>query len=71
MSRIKFVLSGVEHEKSFFNLGARCLASKSYERYKQEVLAWMEETEASRSKQGILIALTLSNEETFKIRENV
>ena len=54
----------------FYNLEVWCLASKSYERYKQELLAWMEVTEVSRSKQGILIASTLPNEETFKIREH-
>ena len=48
-----------------------CLASKSYELYKQELLAWREVTEVCRSKQGIVIALTLPNEEPFKVRENV
>ena len=47
------------------------LASKSYELYKQELLAWREVTEVCRSKQGIVIALTLPNEEPFKVRENV
>ena len=47
------------------------LASKSYELYKQELLAWREVTEICRSKQGIVIALTLPNEEPFKVRENV
>ena len=47
------------------------LASKSYELYKQELLAWREVTEVCRSKHGIVIALTLPNEEPFKVRENV
>ena len=47
------------------------LASKSYELYKQELLAWREVTEVCRSKQGIVIALTLPNEEPFRVRENV
>ena len=47
------------------------LASKSYELYKQELLAWREVTEVCRSKQGIVLALTLPNEEPFKVRENV
>ena len=46
------------------------LASKSYELYKQEMLALKEVTEVCRSKQGIVIALTLPNEEPFKVREN-
>ena len=47
------------------------LASKSYELYKQELLAWREVTEVCRSKQGIVIALTLPNEVPFKVKENV
>lgn len=45
--------------------------SKSYERYKQELLAWREITDLSKVKQGIAIALSLPEDDPTGIREKV
>ena len=44
---------------------------KSYERYKQELLAWSEITELDVKKQGVVIALSLPEDDESKIREKV
>ena len=44
---------------------------KSYELYKQELLAWKEITELAKEKRGVAIALTLPEEDESKIREKV
>ena len=44
---------------------------KSYERYKQELLAWKEITELDKKKQGVVIALSLPEDDESKIREKV
>lgn len=44
---------------------------KSYERYKQELLAWREVTNLDKTKQGIAIALTLPDNDSKNIREKV
>ena len=43
--------------------------NKPYERYKQELKAWQEITDVSKTKQGIAVALTLP--EDHEIREKV
>ena len=48
-----------------------CLTSKSYERYKLELLAWREVTDISRFKQGIVIALSLPEDDKNHIKEKV
>ncbi len=40
--------------------------SKSYERYKQELLAWREVTEVKKEKLGIAVALSLPDETTIR-----
>ena len=45
--------------------------SKSYELYRQELLAWSEITELAKEKKGIAVALTLPEEDETKIREKV
>ena len=45
--------------------------SKSYELYKQELLAWKEITELEKKKRGVAIALTLPEDDDSKIREKV
>ena len=45
--------------------------TKSYERYKQELLAWREVTEIDKAKQGIAVALSLPEDDESKIREQV
>ena len=45
--------------------------SKSYERYNLELLAWCEVTNISRFKQGIVIALSLPENDENQIREKV
>ena len=45
--------------------------SKSYERYKTELLAWREITELKKEKQGIAIALSLPEDDSENIREKV
>ena len=47
------------------------LFSKSYELYKQQLLAWREVTDICKTKQGIVIALSLPENEEFHIKENV
>jgi hypothetical protein len=44
---------------------------KSYERYKQELLAWREVTDLAKAKQGIVVALSLPENDTSNIREKV
>ena len=44
---------------------------KSYERYKQELLAWREITELSKNKQGIAVALSLPENDENKIKDKV
>ena len=46
-----------------------CFTSKSYEPYKLELLAWCEVTDMSRFKQGIVIALSLPEDDENQIRE--
>ena len=47
------------------------LSSKTYELYRQELLAWREVTELSKEKQGIAIALSLPENDTTQIRGKV
>ena len=47
------------------------LTSKSSESHKQELLAWREVTRLSKSKQGIVVALSLPEDDTNLIREKV
>ena len=44
---------------------------KSYELYKQELLAWKEITDLDKKKQGVVIALSLPEDDESKIREKV
>ena len=44
---------------------------KSYELYRQELLAWSEITELAKQKKDIAVALTLLKEDETKIREKV
>ena len=48
-----------------------CVTLKSYEHFKLELLAWREVTNISRFKQGIIIALSLPEDDRNKIREKV
>ena len=45
--------------------------SKSYELYKQELLAWKEITDLDKRRQGVAIALTLPQDDEMQIREKV
>ena len=45
--------------------------AKSYERFKQELLAWREITELSKNKQGIAVALSLPDDDENKIKDKV
>ena len=45
--------------------------AKSYELYKQEVLAWHEITDLAKEKQGVVIALSLPEDDESQIREKV
>ena len=45
--------------------------AKSYERYKQELLAWKEVTDLSSRKQAIVVALSLPEEDETQIRDKV
>ena len=45
--------------------------AKTYERFRQELLAWTEITDLSKDKQGIAIALSLSDDDESQIREKV
>ena len=47
------------------------LCSKSYEFYKLQLLAWREVTDICKTKQGIVIALSLPENEEFQIKEKV
>ena len=47
------------------------LGSKTYELYRQELLAWREVTELRKEKQGIAIALSLPENDNTQIREKV
>ena len=47
------------------------LTAKSYELYILELLAWREVTEISQEKQGIVIALSLPENDKHRIREKV
>ena len=44
---------------------------KSYDRYKQELLAWKEVTEVAATKQAVAVALSLPENDTTRIREKV
>ena len=46
-------------------------STKSYERFKQELLAWREITELSKRKQGIAVALSLPEDDENKIKDKV
>ena len=46
-------------------------SAKSYERFKQELLAWREITEISKNKQGIAVALSLPDDDENKIKDKV
>ena len=46
-------------------------SAKSYERFKQELLAWREITELSKNKQGIAVALSLPYDDENKIKDKV
>ena len=46
-------------------------SGKSYERFKQELLAWREITELSKNKQGIAVALSLPEDDENKIKDKV
>ena len=43
--------------------------AKNYERLRQELLPWKEITDLSKDKQGIVIALSLPEEDESQIRE--
>lgn len=45
--------------------------TKSYELYKQELLAWSEITDLDKKKKGVAVALTLPEDDESKIREKV
>ena len=45
------------------------LAFKSYEYYKQELLAWRKVTEVSKSKQAIVVAFSLPDSNPYQIKE--
>ena len=45
------------------------LRTKTYELYRQELLAWREVTDLRKDKQGVAIALSLPEEDKTKIRE--
>ena len=40
-------------------------SNKSFENYKQQILAWREVTDVCRTKQGIVIALSLPEDAFF------
>ena len=48
-----------------------CFTSKSYERYPLDLLAWCEVTDISIFKHGIVIALSLQEDDENQIREKV
>ena len=46
-------------------------STKSYERFKQELLAWRELTELKKEKQGIAVALSLPEDDENRIKDKV
>ena len=46
-------------------------SAKSYEMFKQELLAWREITELSKNKQVIAVALSLPDDDENKIKDKV
>ena len=46
-------------------------SAKSYERFKQEILAWREITELSKTKHGIAVALSLPEEDESQIKDGL
>ena len=46
-------------------------SANSYERYKQELLAWREITELSKNEQSIAVALSLPEDDENKIKDKV
>ena len=46
-------------------------STKSYERFKQELLAWREITELKKEKQGIAVALSLPEDDENRIKDKV
>lgn len=46
-------------------------SAKSYERFKQEILAWREITELSKKKQGIAVALSLPEDDENQIKDKI
>ena len=47
------------------------LRTKTYELYRQELLAWREVTDLKKDKQGVAIAVSLPEDDKTKIREKV
>ena len=47
------------------------MCSKSYKLYKLQLLAWREVTDICKTKQGIVIAISLPENEEFHIKEKV
>ena len=45
--------------------------AKTYERFKQEVLAWREITDLAKNKQGIAVALSLPEDNEHQIKDKV
>ena len=45
--------------------------AKTYERFKQEVLAWREITDLAKNKQGIAVALSLPEDDEHQIKDKV
>ena len=70
-----FEITEINSDQSISRMAMRinppCLTSKSYERYKLELLAWREVTDISRFKQGIVIALSLPEDDKNQIKEKV
>ena len=46
-------------------------AKKTYEHYKQELLAWQKVTDLPKSKQGLVIYLPLPDEDEKRIKEKI
>ena len=46
-------------------------STKSYERFKQELLAWKEITEISKNKQCIAVVLSLPDDDENKIKDKI
>ena len=45
--------------------------AKTYERFRQEVLAWREITDLAKNKQGIAVALSLPEDDEHQIKDKV